>query len=465
MRWLQVFKQRAVQPPETRRGLVNLVDEGLVIFADWLFLSILGGVFRYYHSGLITAVCWRWHSMDGAGLKKQVGVHCLSSQPARPEVPWAWGPLHHSLGLQMGVGTKPGQAPGTLPWTDTATWVPTAPITYGVCVVKMERTAGGKGGLRGQRSAHGAKECCLSWEGKGGKTTQTFLSLQGCQSPALSFLRGKCCTFRFEWLNYWLVRSCGTQVGSISYHKNYLVERFLFLPRWNFFLWHVMSSCFSRWRQGSSCQGPLGGGEGWEWLCRRHHRAAVGLQAREAGLSLLPLDSWTPLAGQASHLAPLTPCLFAQLQLAGWYFWRQSIFAGSTGFFFIPAACRKIKKIERKKGKLKFLRTSPDAAHVFHSMISDVGKSIGFSLSGQQMGVLSRTLFYLVFCCFTFPSGSQHGTQSPAGLPCSSTAMWSWSVCQGSAVPLQLDPVSFLWFPKGQFQDETSSVCHQFLPI
>lgn len=33
---------------------------------------------------------------------------------------------------------------------------------------------------------------------------------------------------------------------------------FSFLPRWNFFLWHVMSSCFSRWWQGSSCQAPCG---------------------------------------------------------------------------------------------------------------------------------------------------------------------------------------------------------------
>lgn len=61
-----------------------------------------------------------------------------------------------------------------------------------------------------------------------------------------------------------------------------------------FFLWHVMSSCLSRWRQGSSCQPPLGGGEGWQWLCRRQHSAAVGLQAREAGPPLLPLDAPSP---------------------------------------------------------------------------------------------------------------------------------------------------------------------------
>lgn len=46
------------------------------------------------------------------------------------------------------------------------------------------------GGLRGKISAHGVKESCFNWERKGRernvKTTQTFLSLQGCRSPACS---------------------------------------------------------------------------------------------------------------------------------------------------------------------------------------------------------------------------------------------------------------------------------------
>lgn len=120
--------------------------------------------------------------MDGAGLKKQVGVHCPSSQPARPGVPY------NSLGLQMGDGHKGRHSPVG----------PHCPHPHLECVVKMERTADRKGGLRGQRSAPGAKERCFTWEGKAGKNTQTFLSLQGCQSPALSFFRGKCCTFGFE---------------------------------------------------------------------------------------------------------------------------------------------------------------------------------------------------------------------------------------------------------------------------
>lgn len=76
---------------------------------------------------------------------------------------------------------------------------------------------------------------------------------------------------------------------------------------------------------------------------------------------LRPLDTWTSLDGQAGHsaaghLAPQTACLFDQPQLAGWYFWRHSIFAGSPELFCIPAAFRKRKKkkIGKKKRKLKF---------------------------------------------------------------------------------------------------------------
>lgn len=128
--------------------------------------------------------------------EKQVGLHCLDSQPARAGDPWGWGPLHHSLGLQMGGGSKARPRSRHFALDRQSHMGPHCPpTTHGMRVVKMERTAGRKGGLRGQISAHGAKERCFSWEGKGGKTAQTFLSLQGCQSPALSFFRGKYCTF------------------------------------------------------------------------------------------------------------------------------------------------------------------------------------------------------------------------------------------------------------------------------
>lgn len=163
------------------------------------------GVFRCYHSGQIAAVCRRQHSMDGAGFPSGSGEAGWAALPGLT-ASQGWGPLGLGSpavgvpctipwGCKWVVGAKPGRGPGTLPWTGRATWVPTAPTTHGMCVVKMERTAGRKGGLRGQISAHGAKELCFNWEGKGGKTTQTFLSLQGCQSPPLSFFRGKYCTF------------------------------------------------------------------------------------------------------------------------------------------------------------------------------------------------------------------------------------------------------------------------------
>lgn len=152
------------------------------------------GVFRCYHSGQIAAVCRRQHSMDGAGFPSGSGEAGWGALPGLT-ASQGWGPLHHSLGLQMGGGSKARPRSRHFALDRQSHMGPTAPTTHGMCVVKMERTAGRKGGLRGQISAHGAKERCFNWEGKGGKTTQTFLSLQGCQSPALSFFRGKYCTF------------------------------------------------------------------------------------------------------------------------------------------------------------------------------------------------------------------------------------------------------------------------------
>ena len=173
-----------------------------------MFLSIVEGVFGYYCTGQIVAVCHRWHSVDGSGLpsssgkagwgvlpglaaSQSLGPPCCSPGPHRqlrellPTVPQTAG----SKGV---AGAKPGRGPGTSlgHGPGTAMWVPTAPAPHGMRVVKIERIACTKGGLRGKISAHKVKESCFNWEGKGRernvKTTQTFLSLQGCRSPAHS---------------------------------------------------------------------------------------------------------------------------------------------------------------------------------------------------------------------------------------------------------------------------------------
>lgn len=132
--------------------------------------------------------------------EKQAGPCCLSSQPGRAGVSWGWSPVplpratlaagraaaHCPANCreQTGGGSKARPGPGT------AVWAPTTPTTHGMRVVKIERIACMKGGLRGKINAHGVKESCFNWEGKGRewnvKTTLTFLSLQGCQSPARS---------------------------------------------------------------------------------------------------------------------------------------------------------------------------------------------------------------------------------------------------------------------------------------
>lgn len=112
--------------------------------------------------------------------EKQVGVHCLGLQPARAGVLSAapqsctgsWEsrcPPPQTTGSKEVAGAKPGWGSGTLLGHSpgTAMRVLTTPATHGRRVVKIERTACMKGGLRGKISAHGAKESCFNWEGKG----------------------------------------------------------------------------------------------------------------------------------------------------------------------------------------------------------------------------------------------------------------------------------------------------------
>lgn len=141
------------------------------------------------------------------------------------------------------------------------------------------------------------------------------------------------------------MRPCGIWVGNVSEHKDCLVERFLFLPQWNFSLWHVTSSCFSRWRRGSSGRSPPGPGEGRAWLPRSRHSAAVGLQTREMlghpGAGRLPAAAAPPLSPGAKRphwmarpvsqrldvwlVAPPRACLSAEPRLGG-DFWRHGNF-------------------------------------------------------------------------------------------------------------------------------------------
>lgn len=141
--------------------------------------------------------------------EKQVGLHCQGLQPDRSGVPWCWGPLHCSpephqqLGellptVPQSAGSKwvrgPGASLGHGP--GKAMWVPTAPTTHGMRVVKTARTACAKGALRGKISAHGAKESCFNWEGKEEECKNHRDIPFPTGLPVISsFFREKNCTF------------------------------------------------------------------------------------------------------------------------------------------------------------------------------------------------------------------------------------------------------------------------------
>lgn len=130
------------------------------------------GVFGYYCSGQITAVCRKWHSMDGSGFPLSSGKVGWDMSPGLTACK-GWDSRDHSPNTAMQDSTTPGGPRKGCVWLKQREWL-----------VPPERWS------EGQNNAHGAKESCSNWEGKGRernvKTTQTFLSLQGCRSPACS---------------------------------------------------------------------------------------------------------------------------------------------------------------------------------------------------------------------------------------------------------------------------------------